>query len=137
MAEPLTTRPQCVLVIDDNALNLKLFRSLLTSHGYEVLEAATGNAGLHLAQTHHPDLIVLDLQLPDLYGLEVAIALKGNDETARIPVIATTAFLGDWERDAYEAGCDAFLTKPISIARFFATVASVLRGSKAERDTHA
>jgi two-component system, cell cycle response regulator DivK len=116
-----------VLVIDDNPLNMKLFTALLESQGYAVLQATAGYAGLALARAQKPDLIILDLQLPDLPGLEVAVTLKADEQTRDIPVMAVTAFMADKERDARESGCDGFMTKPVPAAEFLRTVETLLR----------
>ncbi len=116
-----------VLVIDDNPLNLKLFTALLEARRYDVSQAAAGYSGLDLAREQQPDLIILDLQLPDISGLEVALALKADHHTRDIPVIALTAFMGDKEPDARAAGCDGFMTKPVSSSEFLTTVEAFLQ----------
>ena len=117
-----------ILVVEDNPLNMKLFADLLSTQGYNVLQALTGQAGLTMAQEHHPDLIVMDVQLPgNLSGLDVTRSLKGDDRYKSIPVIAVTAFAmkGD-ETKVVDAGCDGYITKPISIARFLASITEFL-----------
>jgi two-component system cell cycle response regulator DivK len=103
-----------ILLVEDNAQNRRLAQFLLTSHGYMVDEAGTGQEALVLAHRHRPDLILMDLRLPDLDGLAVTRALKADAETKQIPVVALTAFAmeGDRER-ALQAGCDGYITKPI------------------------
>ena len=103
-----------ILVIEDNALNKQLLHDLLTAHGYAVIEATEGMEGLRLARACKPDLILLDIQLPDISGLEVAASLKRDVALRAVPVIAVTAFAmrGDEER-IRDAGCDDYIAKPI------------------------
>ena len=112
-----------VLVVEDNDINMKLFHCVLEAHGYNVLQAKDGMEGWRMAREHRPDVILMDVQLPDVSGLEVTKWLK-NDETLKTtPVIAVTAFAmkGDDEK-FLEAGCDAYIAKPISVASFLQTV---------------
>ncbi len=112
-----------VLIVEDNELNMKLFHDLLEAHGYETLAARNGIEALELARKHRPDLIVMDIQLPEVSGLEVTKWLKDDSELKSIPVVAVTAFAmkGDEER-IRAGGCEAYLSKPISIAKFMETV---------------
>ncbi len=112
-----------VLIVEDNELNMKLFRDLLTAHGYKTLETRRGMDALDIARAHRPDLILMDIQLPEVSGLEVTKWLKDDDELAAIPVVAVTAFAmkGDEQR-IREGGCEAYIAKPISIAGFIETV---------------
>jgi two-component system cell cycle response regulator DivK len=112
-----------VLIVEDNELNMKLFHDLLEAQGYETLETREGLQALSLARQHRPDLILMDIQLPEISGLEVTKWLKEDDELAKIPVIAVTAFAmkGDEER-IREGGCEAYLSKPISVTLFLDTV---------------
>ncbi len=112
-----------VLVVEDNELNMKLFHDLLDAHGYRTLQTRNGMDALKIAREQRPDLILMDIQLPEVSGLEVTKWLK-DDETLRdIPVIAVTAFAmkGDEER-IRQGGCEAYISKPISIATFLDTV---------------
>ena len=120
--------PRTVLVVEDNALNLKLFSAMLTSLGHQVLEATDGTTGLAMAQQLRPDLIIMDIQLPGLTGLEVTQSLKADEATRKIPIIATTAFAmrGDDER-ILSFGCDAYMAKPIAISEFLTLVESFTR----------
>jgi two-component system cell cycle response regulator DivK len=104
---------RCVLIIDDDALNLKLFAMTLTGRGYRVLLAMDARRGLDLAAQQHPDLIMMDIQLPDMSGLEATRTLKQDADTSNIPVLITTAFLVDSE-ELRASGCDAYLPKPFS-----------------------
>jgi two-component system cell cycle response regulator DivK len=112
-----------VLIVEDNELNMKLFHDLLDSQGYETLQTREGLQALALARAHHPDLILMDIQLPEISGLEVTKWLKDDEELAHIPIIAVTAFAmkGDEER-IREGGCEAYLSKPISVGKFIETV---------------
>lgn len=112
-----------VLIVEDNDLNMKLFNDLLVAHGYGTLQSKDGNEALALARQHRPDLILMDIQLPEISGLEVTQWLKADDELRRIPIIAVTAFAmkGDEQR-IREGGCEAYIAKPISIAHFLQTI---------------
>ena len=124
-------RRDCILIIEDNALNMKLFRDLLRAQGYQVLEAMDGLAGLDLARAETPDLILLDIHLPDVSGLEVAAKLKAEPRTRDIPILVITAsLLPEAEQSAVSSGCDAFLRKPIAISEFRATVAGLLQDKR-------
>jgi two-component system, cell cycle response regulator DivK len=117
-----------ILVVEDNELNMKLFNDLLSAHGYKVLKAFNGSAGLELTRQHHPDLIVMDVQLPGgISGLDVTRSLKEDDEFKAIPVIAVTAFAmkGD-DKKILDAGCDAYMPKPISALRFLESIKGFL-----------
>ncbi len=124
-----------VLVVEDNDLNMKLFHDVLEAHGYNVLQAKDGMEGLRMAREHRPDLILMDIQLPDVSGLEVTKWLKDDETLKSIPVIAITAFAmaGDKEK-ILEGGCDAYLVKPISIPNFLQTVERFVRPLVAERE---
>jgi len=112
-----------VLIVEDNELNMKLFHDLLEAQGYETLQTREGLLALALARQHKPDLILMDIQLPEISGLEVTKWLKEDDELSHIPVIAVTAFAmkGDEER-IREGGCEAYISKPISVSHFLDTI---------------
>ena len=112
-----------VLIVEDNELNMKLFHDLLEAHGYATLLARTGPEALALAKEHEPDLILMDIQLPEISGLQVTRELKSNRALAKIPIIAVTAFAmkGDEER-IRAGGCEDYLAKPISVADFLEKV---------------
>jgi two-component system, cell cycle response regulator DivK len=116
-----------VLIVEDNELNMKLFNDLLEAHGYATLKTSHGIEAMELARAHKPDLILMDIQLPEVSGLEVTRWLKADEELKSIPVIAITAFAmkGDEER-IREGGCEAYMSKPISVAKFIATVKTYL-----------
>jgi two-component system cell cycle response regulator DivK len=112
-----------VLIVEDNELNMKLFHDLLEAHGYQTIETRNGIEALDLARKHRPDLIIMDIQLPEVSGLEVTKWLKDDEVLRDIPVIAVTAFAmkGDEER-IRQGGCEAYISKPISIGTFIETV---------------
>ena len=112
-----------VLIVEDNELNMKLFHDLLDAHGYQTLQTRNGVEALELAREHRPDLILMDIQLPEVSGLEVTKWLKEDDQLREIPVVAVTAFAmkGDEER-IRQGGCEAYISKPISVMMFLDTV---------------
>ena len=112
-----------VLIVEDNELNMKLFRDLLEAHGYETSGTSNGFEALELVRTLRPDLILMDIQLPQVSGLEVTRWIKDDPELRAIPVVAVTAFAmkGDEER-IREGGCEAYLSKPISVGKFIETI---------------
>ena len=112
-----------VLIVEDNELNMKLFHDLLEAHGYRTLQSRNGFDAMDVARADRPDLILMDIQLPEVSGLEVTKWLKEDDELRSIPVIAVTAFAmkGDEER-IRQGGCEAYISKPISVGKFLETV---------------
>ena len=120
-------KPKKVLIVEDNDLNMKLFNDLLVAHGYGTLQTKDGVEALALARQHRPDLILMDIQLPEVSGLEVTKWLKDDPDLKSIPVVAVTAFAmkGDEER-IREGGCEAYLSKPISVGKFIETVRTFL-----------
>ena len=112
-----------VLIVEDNDLNMKLFNDLLEAHGYFTLQTKDGVEALRMARQHRPDLILMDIQLPEVSGLEVTKWLKEDDDLRMIPIIAVTSFAmkGDEEK-IREGGCEAYISKPISVASFLRTV---------------
>ena len=123
MALVMPQTEKTVLIVEDNELNMKLFNDLLDAHGYRTLQTRDGMEALDLAREHRPDLILMDIQLPEVSGLEVTKWLKADDELQGIPVVAVTAFAmkGDEEK-IREGGCEAYISKPISVASFLDTV---------------
>jgi two-component system cell cycle response regulator DivK len=119
--------PKSVMIVEDNELNMKLFNDLLEANGYSTIKTRNGLEALDLAREHRPDLILMDIQLPEVSGLEVTKWLKEDDELHVIPVIAVTAFAmkGDEER-IRQGGCEAYISKPISVAKFVETVKSYI-----------
>ncbi len=116
-----------VLVVEDNELNMKLFHDLLEAHGYKILQTKDGMDALRIAREHKPDLILMDIQLPEVSGLEVTKWIKEDEDLKSIPVIAVTAFAmkGDEEK-IREGGCEAYIAKPISVTNFLETVRKFL-----------
>ncbi len=116
-----------VLIVEDNDLNMKLFNDLLEAHGYSTLQTKDGVEALRLARQHRPDLILMDIQLPEVSGLEVTKWLKEDDDLRTIPVVAVTAFAmkGDEEK-IRNGGCEAYIAKPISVAGFMRTIERLL-----------
>ena len=116
-----------VLVVEDNELNMKLFHYLLEAHGYNKLQTKDGMDALRIAREHRPDLILMDIQLPEVSGLEVTKWIKEDEDLKSIPVIAVTAFAmkGDEEK-IREGGCEAYIAKPISVTSFLETVRKFL-----------
>jgi two-component system, cell cycle response regulator DivK len=119
--------PKKVLIVEDNALNMKLFNDLLEAHGYFTIQTKDGMQALQMARECRPDLILMDIQLPEVSGLEVTKWIKEDESLRAIPVIAVTAFAmkGDEEK-IREGGCEAYIAKPISVANFLSTVARFL-----------
>jgi two-component system, cell cycle response regulator DivK len=119
-----------VLIVEDNELNMKLFRDLLEAHGYATLQTRNGIEALSLARDHQPDLILMDIQLPEVSGLDVTKWLKEDEQLRHIPVIAVTAFAmkGDEER-IREGGCEAYISKPITVSMFLDTIRQFIGGN--------
>ena len=116
-----------VLIVEDNELNMKLFNDLLEVHGYSTLQSREGEEALRLAHRHRPDLIIMDIQLPEVSGLEVAKRLKADDDLCDIPVVAVTAFAMKGDEEKIRAGgCEAYLAKPITVSSFISTVRKYL-----------
>lgn len=116
-------RTKTILIVEDNELNMKLFHDLLDVNGYATVQTRNGLEVLDLAREHRPDLILMDIQLPEVSGLDVTRWLKEDVQLARIPVVAVTAFAmkGDEER-IRSGGCEAYISKPISVVTFLETV---------------
>ncbi len=116
-----------VLIVEDNELNMKLFHDLLEAHGYDTLQTRDGMEALKLARQHRPDLILMDIQLPEVSGLEVTRWIKEDEELKSIPIIAVTAFAmkGDEEK-IREGGCEDYIAKPISVVKFLSAVQKYL-----------
>jgi two-component system, cell cycle response regulator DivK len=112
-----------VLIVEDNELNMKLFHDLLEAHGYATLQTKDGIEAMKIARQKRPDLILMDIQLPEVSGLEVTKWLKEDPELRAIPVIAVTAFAMKGDEDKIrQGGCEAYIAKPISVAKFLETV---------------
>ncbi|HEV2334402.1 MAG TPA: response regulator [Stellaceae bacterium] len=121
--EPPRSATKRILIVEDNELNMKLLRDVLEAYGYSTVTTEKGAAALTLAREHHPDLILLDLQLPDISGFDALRRLKNDEETRNIPVVAVTAFamVGD-KRKALASGCDGYVAKPILLPDFLKLV---------------
>ena len=121
MPEPL--KAKTVLIVEDNELNMKLFNDLLEAHGYRTVQTRSGVEAVQLAREHRPNLILMDIQLPEVSGLQVTRWLKDDEALRSIPVVAITAFAmkGDEEK-IRQGGCEAYLSKPISVVKFLETV---------------
>ncbi len=116
-----------VLIVEDNDLNMKLFHDLLDAHGFATLQTSDGMEALNMARQHRPDLILMDIQLPEVSGLEVTKWIKEDDDLKEIPIVAVTAFAmkGDEEK-IRECGCEAYVSKPISVTAFIDTVKDLI-----------
>src|ERR1700748_3538691 len=126
--------PKTVLIVEDNELNMKLFNDLVETRGQRIGQTRSGIEAVELARKHRPDLILMDIQLPEVSGLEVTQWLKDDEELKAIPVIAVTAFAmkGDEEK-ILRGGCEAYLSKPISVAKFIETVRQFLGPAETPR----
>lgn len=112
-----------VLIVEDNALNMKLFQDLLEAHDIESIGVTDGFRVLDLAREHRPNLILMDIQLPEVSGLEVTKWLKNDDDLKTIPVVAVTAFAMKGDEDKIrEGGCEDYISKPISVVDFIQTI---------------
>ena len=118
---------ELILVIEDQEDNRRIMRDLFTSTGYKVIEAVTGEDGVTAAETHRPDIILMDIQLPDIDGYEVTRRIKANPSLVSIPIIAVTSYaLSGYDIKAYEAGCDGYVSKPFSPRELLAKVREFL-----------
>ena len=116
-----------ILIVEDNEKNMKLVRDVLQVKGYQTLEAATAEDGIALAQAHSPDLVLMDIQLPGMNGIEALGVLRENPATAHIPVIAVTASVMQQDRKLItEAGFDAYIGKPINLKEFLQAVREMI-----------
>ena len=116
-----------ILIVEDNPKSLELFRALLQLSGYATLEATDGRQGVELAKKKRPDLILMDVQLPVMSGLEATRILKADGDTREIPIVALTAYaMGEEEERIRQAGCDGYITKPIDVQGFLEEVAGYL-----------
>ena len=119
-----------VLIVEDNELNMKLFNDLLEAHGYRTVQTRNGVEAVELARTHKPDLILMDIQLPEVSGLQVTQWIKDDEELRHIPVVAVTAYAMKGDEDKIrQGGCEAYLSKPISVVKFLDTVRNYTGGN--------
>lgn len=127
-----------VMIVEDNELNMKLFHDLLEAHGINTVQTKDGRNVLQLAREHKPDLILMDIQLPEVSGLDVTKWLKEDDDLKKIPVIAVTAFAmkGD-EQKIREGGCEDYISKPISVTKFMETIQKYLEDKSTDKSSPA
>jgi two-component system, cell cycle response regulator DivK len=123
----MADNPKRILIVEDNHCDVKLLKDILETRGYNILQTGDGLEAITIALANRPDLILMDIQLPEISGLEVTRRLRGDERSQRIPIIAVTAFAMGWhEREALDSGCDAYISKPISMLGFLRTVESFL-----------
>ena len=116
-----------ILIVEDNDTDVRLLKDILETRGYNILQTKEGLEAIDLAVVNLPDLILMDIQLPHMSGLEVTRRLRSDEHSRRIPIVAVTAFAMGWhEREALDSGCDAYISKPISVLGFLNTVESFL-----------
>lgn len=116
-----------ILIVEDNELNMKLFRDLLEAHGYSTVETRDGREALDLVRKHKPDLVIMDIQLPEISGLEITKQIKADNSLKSIPIVAVTAFAMKGDEDwVMQGGCDGYIAKPISVMPFIQTVKKFL-----------
>ena len=119
-----------ILVVEDNEKNMKLFRDVLIATGHRTLEATTGGQAVELAIAHSPDLVLMDIQLPDIGGVEALGRLRADERTASLPVVALTAQAMEGDRDRFlAAGFDGYLSKPVNMTDLIATVKRHCKGA--------
>jgi two-component system, cell cycle response regulator DivK len=119
-----------ILVVEDDRLSLIVLRQLLTAQGYEILQSSEGWDGINRARNEQPDLIVMDIKLPDICGLDATLLLKKDDQTKDIPIIAVTACVTPGDKaNALKSGCAAYIAKPVNIGNLLRTVESFLPSS--------
>ena len=122
-----TAEKKTVLVVEDNELNMRLFCDLLDAFGFQTLQCRDGAKAVELTRKHKPDLIIMDIQLPEVSGLDITRWLKDDDKVSHIPVLAVTAFaMRADEQRVREAGCEGYLSKPIQIATFIKAVEALM-----------
>jgi two-component system cell cycle response regulator DivK len=125
----MADNPKRILIVEDNEVDVRLLKDILEMRGYDTLQTDDGLEAIDLALANRPDLILMDIQLPDISGLEVTRRLRGDERSRQIPIVAVTAFAMGWhEREALDSGCDAYISKPISMLGFLRTVESFLSG---------
>ena len=123
----MADNPKRILIVEDNKIDVRLLKDILETRGYDTLQTGDGFEAINLAFANLPDLILMDIQLPEISGLEVTRRLRGDERSRQIPIVAVTAFAMGWhEREALDSGCDAYVSKPISMLGFLRTVESFL-----------
>ena len=119
-----------ILIVEDNRIDVRLLKDILEEHGHETVQTGDGLEAINLAFEYRPDLILMDLQLPEISGLEVTRRLRGDERSRRIPIVAVTAFATQWyKREALDSGCDAYVSKPLSMVGFLTTIEPFLSRS--------
>ncbi len=131
-AENQTVARKCVLIVEDDPLSMKVASAIIAAQGYHVLQAMDGARGLELARREHPDLIITDVQMPGISGLEVSRHLKADEATRNIPIIVTTSYLLD-EKEIRASGCDGFMAKPINMPEFLELMETMMQVPRAAR----
>jgi two-component system, cell cycle response regulator DivK len=127
LARPENEKPKRILVVEDHQLSSALLKQLLEVHGYEILETPEGLEAIDIARDEQPDLILMDIGLPDISGLDATRLLKQDDRTKTIPIIAVTALATpEYQKKGLESGCDAYITKPIALDNLLRTIESFL-----------
>ena len=123
----MADHPKRILIVEDNDTDVRLLKDILETRGYNILQTKEGLEAIDLAVVNLPDLILMDIQLPHMSGLEVTRRLRSDERSRRIPIVAVTAFAMGWhEREALDSGCDAYISKPILMLGFLRTVESFL-----------
>jgi two-component system, cell cycle response regulator DivK len=118
-----------ILIVEDNEKNMKLARDVLQAKGYQTLEAVNGEDGVRLALQHRPDMVLMDIQLPDINGVEAFLRIRAHADTAKVPVVAFTASVTPMDRHRIiDAGFDGFISKPINLKDFLETVRKTVEG---------
>ena len=131
MIDTLSFMAKKIMIVEDNELNMKLFNDLLEAHGYTTATTRDGSTAMDLARNEMPDLILMDIQLPEVSGLDITRQLKSEDDLKHIPVIAVTAFAMKGDEDKIkECGCEGYVSKPISIVSFIETIKNQLEQSE-------
>src|SRR5262245_13866215 len=123
----MSSGPKRILIVEDNKTDARLLKDILEAHGYDTLQSRDGLEAIDLAVADLPDLILMDIRLPEISGLEVTRRLREDSRSRHIPIVAVTALAIDSvEREALDSGCDAYITKPITILGLLRTVESFL-----------
>ena len=123
----MSSGPKRILIVEDNKTDARLLKDILEAHGYDTLQSRDGLEAIDLAVADLPDLILMDIRLPEISGLEVTRRLREDSRSQHSPIVAVTALAIDWlEREALDSGCDAYITKPITILGLLRTVEAFL-----------
>lgn len=127
-------RPKAtILVVEDDSLNTALFEDILTARGYALVIAATGSAAIECVKDSPPDLIIMDIVVPEISGLDLIQIIKGDEDSRAIPIVAVTSLPAEpYKRQIMEAGCDAYVSKPLSVTTLWATIDHLLTERRAK-----